>query len=302
MRDAFIRAITAAADRDERVMLLTADLGYKLFDAFADSYPGRFLNMGVAEANMVSVAAGLALEGMRPFTYSIAPFATARCLEQIRNDVCMMDLDVIIVGLGAGYAYGANGPTHHGTDDVALMRAMPGMTVVSPCDPREAERAVAALLEAGGPAYLRLGRAGEATLPGTDGAFVLGEPSVLRTGGAATIIAVGGIASEAMRAAETLATNDIECEVLSAHTVKPLDALAQRLAASPDRPVLVVEECGPCGGVFEALAAALANSGIALRRLGAADAFAHESGSQEHMRRAAGLTAENIADAVADMV
>src|SRR5262245_28120030 len=158
MRDTFFAGLSEAGRSDGRIVLLTADLGYKLFDRFVEACPGRFFNMGVSEANLISVAAGLALSGMRPVAYSIAPFATARCYEQIRNDVCAMGLGVLIVSVGGGYAYGANGPTHHGVDDVALMRALPGMSVFCPCDPNETRAALGEALNLDRPAYLRLGR------------------------------------------------------------------------------------------------------------------------------------------------
>ena len=175
MRNAFIRGLTALAERDDRVVFLTGDLGYKLFDNFAERFPGRFLNAGVAEQNMVGVAAGLALEGFRPFVYSIATFATLRCLEQIRDDVCYNGLAVTVVGVGGGFSYGANGPTHHATEDLAVMRALPNMTVVAPGDPVEAELAVAALPDA--PSYLRLGRAGDPVVHQSPPEFSVGRRS-----------------------------------------------------------------------------------------------------------------------------
>ena len=148
MRNAFIRGLTKLAESDERIVFLTGDLGYKLFDDFATRYPGRFLNAGVAEQNMVGVAAGLASEGFRPFVYSIATFATLRCLEQIRDDVCYNGLPVTIVGVGGGFSYGANGPTHHATEDLAIMRALPNMTVIAPGDPVESAAATRAAVAA----------------------------------------------------------------------------------------------------------------------------------------------------------
>ena len=161
MRAAFVRGLTAAARQDPRVMLLTSDLGFKIFDEFASEFPGRFLNVGVAESNMIGVAAGLALGGMRPFAYSIAPFATLRCLEHVRNDVCYHNVAVTIVGLGGGYSYGHNGPTHHSLEDIAVMRVLPNMTVVCPGDPVEVEQAVVAAAMNGSPVYLRIGRSGD---------------------------------------------------------------------------------------------------------------------------------------------
>lgn len=301
MRDAFIRALIQAASRDSRVMLLTADLGYKVFDEFRERCPGRFLNLGVCEANMISVAAGLALEGKRPFTYSIAPFGTIRCLEQIRNDVCMMKLPVIVVAVGAGYAYGKNGPTHHGVDDIGAVRALPGMTVVCPCDPRQVEKAVPALLAEGKPVYLRLGRSGERILPGTDGSFVVGEPLVLRKGREVALLACGSVADEALEAAEILSCREhIDPFVLSVHTVKPLGRLPECLRQARVRHVFTIEEHGPHGGLFEAVCAGLAPLGGAVRVTGlhGPDAFLETCGSQETLRKLTGLDANGIVEAV----
>jgi len=304
MREAFVRAITEAAGRDSRIMLLTADLGYKLFDDFARRCPGRFLNMGVCEANMVSVAAGLALEGKRPFTYSIVPFATLRCLEQIRNDVCNMALPVVVVGVGAGFAYGVNGPTHHGVDDLAAMRALPGMTVVCPCDPRETGAAVSALLEHAGPGYLRLGRAGEPILPGTDGPLRLGQPTVLREGKDLAVLVTGALAGEVLRSAALLAEQGLNPLVLSVHTLKPLEGLQGILGSRRIRHVVTVEEHGPCGGLFEAFCAAIArwSSRPTVVGLHAPDAFQHACSSQRAMWKELGLEAAAIERAAAGLV
>lgn len=303
MRDAFIASLCESAARDERVMWLSADLGFKLVDGFARQFPGRFLNMGVCEANMVSVAAGLALEGKRPFTYSIAPFATARCLEQIRDDVCGMKLPVVVVGIGAGYAYGPNGPTHHGLDDIALLRSQPGMTVVCPCDPRETRAAVPALLALGQPAYLRLGRGREPLLAGTEADFVLGRPNVLRQGRRISLAATGSVAAEALGAAELLALAGIDPWVVSVHTVKPIEQAARMLGAMEVDAVVTVEEHFAHGGLGEALTAALAGAASPrVHRFHAPEEFLHTAGSQESLRRMAGLDAGSIAARVRDLL
>jgi transketolase len=301
MRSAFIRALTEAAAKDPRIVFLTADLGYKVFDDFRARYPERFLNMGVSEANMVSVAAGLGLSGLRPFTYSIVPFATVRCLEQIRNDVCNMKSPVVVVGAGGGYAYGANGATHHGIDDVAVMRAMPQMTVVCSADPREVAGAVRALARLGRPAYLRLARNGEPLLPGTDAPFEIGWPTVLREGRRVAIAACGPAAGQALAAAERLRPKGIDALVVSAHTVKPIDGLRRFLVEREIEFVFVVEEHGPCGGLYEALAGAFAGDARRPVVVGitAPDEFLHSVGSQEYMCRATGLDADGICGRVA---
>jgi len=296
MRSTFIKALTEVACDDERLVLLTGDLGFKVFDDFRNRYPARFYNMGVSEANMTAVAAGLALSGWRPFTYSIVPFATVRCLEQIRNDICNMNAPVVVTGAGGGFAYGPNGPTHHGIDDVAVMRAMPGMTVVCPCDPREVTGAVGALVALGAPAYLRLARNGEPLLPGTDAPFRLGVPNVLCEGRRVAILACGPVAAEALAAAGGLKSRGIEPFVLSVHTVKPLGTLPDFLYNHGIEAAFVVEEHGPCGGLFEAVCAALGprRDRPFVVALTAPDRFAHAVGSQQFMWGAAGLDADAI--------
>lgn len=304
MRDAFFKTLEQVAADDPRVMFLTADLGYKLYDSFAEQFPGRFRNMGVSEANMISVAAGLALEGMRPFVYSIVPFATMRCIEQIRNDVCGMKLPVVVVGVGGGYAYGPNGPTHHGVDDLAAMRLLPEMTVLSPCDPRETADAVQALMNTETPAYLRLGRAGERTIAGTDNGFKLGVPALLREGDAATLLAIGGVTGEAVDAAELLAADGISVSVASVHTLKPIAGVLDLLKRLDTGLAFTIEEHGPCGGLFEAVCGACAEWPDAPRigRISAPDRFVHECGSQATLRARAGLDAESIAARVRDQL
>ena len=297
MRNAFFETVTAIADRNPRVMLLSADLGYKLFDAFAARFPGRFLNMGVSEANMVSVAAGLALEGWRPIVYSIVPFATARCLEQIRDDVCAMDMPVVVTGVGGGLAYGVNGPTHHGVDDLALMRALPGMTVVCPCDPRQVTQAITALVERGGPAYLRLERQGEPVLAETGHApLVIGQPSLFRRGRGLALIACGSVTREAMKAAEALTSDGFDPLVLSLHTLKPVMGLDALLRQHGVDAVATIEEHGPAGGLFDAVSAhlAAAGMGLAMCQIGLPDRFLDVCGSQDSMCEEHGLRADAI--------
>lgn len=298
MRDAFFRTLVDLASDDERVMFITGDLGFKLVDEFASRFPHRFYNAGVAEANMVSMAAGLALSGKIPFVYSIVPFVTARCVEQIRNDLCTMAASVIVVGIGGGYAYGENGPTHHGIDDIALMRALPNMTVVSPCDAVETSDAMRALVHYGKPAYLRLGRAGETALPRCSMRFELGKPSLLRNGCDVAMVATGAISATAVEAAELLTAKGVDAAVISLHTVKPMAASVEYIAASGYRRIVAIEEHGPCGGMTEALVAGLhrIKYEATVECITAPDRFIHTVGSQASLRKGAGLCAEGIAN------
>jgi transketolase len=304
MRNAFIRALTEVAAEDERIVFLTADLGFKLFDDFARRYPGRFFNVGVAEANMAGVATGLAMEGLRPFIYSIVPFATLRCYEQLRNDVAYHHADVKIVGVGGGYSYGHNGPTHHALEDIGALRLLPGMTVVCPGDPVETVAAVRALAKHRGPAYLRLGRAGEPTVHPKEISLTLGQAIPMRDGADATLLSTGNMLQPALGAAELLAARGVSCAVVSMPTVKPLDAAAIERACRATRAVVAVEEHSLLGGFGGAVAEVVAELGLPVRfrRLGAADRFSHTCGDQPFHRQANGLMPDQIADAVASLL
>jgi transketolase len=300
MRNAFVQALTEAAAADPRIMLLTADLGFKIFDDFARRYPDRFMNVGVAEANMVGVATGLAMGGRKPFIYSIVPFATLRTYEQVRNDICYHRADVTVVGVGGGYSYGPNGPTHHALEDIGAMRMLPNMTVVCPGDPAETLAAVRALAAHRGPAYLRLGRAGEPAVHPDAPPLQLGKGICLRGGDDVAILSTGNMLATAKATADLLEARGIHGRVLSLHTVKPLDAALVDQAARETRLVVTLEEHFLAGGFGSAVAELLADGGgpVRLLRFGAADRFAHLAGDQAYHREANGLTAPQLARAI----
>ncbi|MEI8230792.1 MAG: transketolase C-terminal domain-containing protein [Candidatus Peregrinibacteria bacterium] len=296
MRNAFVRTLLALARNDPNILLLTGDLGYSVFEEFRDTLPHQYLNVGVMEQNMVSVAAGLALNGKKVFTYSIIPFATFRCFEQIRNDVCYHRLPVCIVGVGAGYSYGSMGATHHTLEDIAVMRSLPDMTVVCPGDPVEAEGAVRAIVAASGPCYLRLGKAGEPKLHAEGTRIVLGSSIEMRRGTAVTLIATSTMLQTAVEVTERLSQQNISARLLSMHTVKPIDAEAVLRAARETPLIVTLEEHSPIGGLGSAVAEALSLHGVLAHHLLCAgpDAFATFCGSQDYLRRQCGLDPETI--------
>lgn len=300
MRTAFIDTLLALAERDERVWLVNGDLGYSVLERFAERFPARYLNAGVAEQNMTGVAAGLALAGNVVFTYSIANFPTLRCLEQVRNDVCYHDLPVIVVAVGGGLSYGSQGYTHHGVEDFAVMGALPNMAVVAPGDPAETRLATAALLARGRPGYLRLGKAGEPAVHPADPPFELGKAILLRDGPAGTLVSTGGMLQTTLAAADLLAVRGKRVRVLSMPTVEPLDEAAVLAAARETGCVVTVEEHGP-GGLGSRAGEAIARAGLGVRfvpvRLGRTPITV--AGSQVGLRAAQGLSAEGIAAAVA---
>lgn len=293
MRTTFIDTLCELAAHDDRIWLVNGDLGYSVLERFAERFSGRYLNAGVAEQNMTGIAAGLALSGKVVFTYSIANFPVFRCLEQVRNDVCGHRLSVKITAVGGGLAYGSAGYSHHGVEDLAVMSALPGMTVVAPGDPAETRMAVRALVAQPGPSYLRLGKAGEPRIHAADPPFQLGKMLEVRPGNDVTLISIGGMLQTAVQAAERSGRS---VQVLSCPTLVPLDEETLLEAARRTGRVVTVEEHGR-GGLGTHVGEALARSGLAVRfmplRLRGETIF--HAGSQDYLKQAHGLSAEAIA-------
>lgn len=287
MRTAFIDTLCDLAATDERLWLLTADLGYSVLERFAQTFADRFVNVGVAEQNMAGIAAGLAHSGKVVFTYSIANFPTLRCLEQIRNDICYHGANVKIVAVGGGFTYGPQGYSHHGVEDLAVMRALPGLTVVAPADPVEARLATRAIARHQGPCYLRLGKAGEPVCHADDPPFALGQTIKLRDGDDVALLSTGGMLPMALAAAEALARINISARVLSVHTLKPLDVSAIECAAVETAALITVEEHSVTGGLGSAVAdvlAAMLRGHAPLAKFGLPDGVHHHVGSQAYLR------------------
>ena len=301
MRNAFADEITKLGADDTRVVLLSGDIGNKLFDKFKQQAGNRFLNCGVAEANMMSIAAGMALSGLRPVIYTITPFTTTRCFEQIRVDVCYHDAPVIIVGTGAGLSYAELGPTHHSLEDLALLRSLPEMIVLAPCDAVELRLGLRAALRQDRPVYMRIGKKGEPVIHDRQPDFRLGKAITVREGEHVCLISTGNMMPVVLNARNILNTGGLSARVESFHTVKPLDTDRLKDVFGRYPLVAVVEEHGRLGGLGGSIAEWLASQdGLRGRMLsfGTDDTFMHEIGSQEYARRRFGLTAENIAEKV----
>ncbi len=300
MRNVFIHTVYETAKRDTRIMLLTNDLGYSVFEQFAADLPTQFLNMGVAEQNMVGVAAGLAMEGMKPIVYSIVPFATMRPFEQIRNDICYQNLNVKIVGVGAGFSYGTYGHTHHGLEDIGILRTLPNMTIVAPGDPVEAELATEAMMKYTGPVYLRLGKAGEPKLYSKKPKFTIGNGIIVSDGIDVSLIATSTMLERAITVAKTLRS----VRVVSMHTIKPLDTRLVLDCAKKTKAIVTLEEHSVIGGLGSAVAEVLAEQGVSVpfKRIGVADRFTKGMGLQEYMRKLNGLSVEQIIKAVSQLI
>lgn len=298
MRYAFIKTLTRLARVNPRIMLLTGDLGFTVFEEFRDMFPRQFINVGVAEQNLMGVAAGLALTGKIVYAYSIATFATMRPFEQIRNDIGWHRAPVIIVGTGAGLSYGHASTTHHAIEDIALMRTIPGMTILAPGDPKEAGWATQVAARRKGPVYLRLGMKGEPTVWTTTTHHRVGHARIFQKGSHCAIIATGNMLHTAVEAAKLLQTQSISTYVLDMHTVKPIDERAI-LSLAQEVPLMVtLEEHSVIGGLGSAVSEVLAGTAgkAKLYRLGIPDAFTNVIGSQAYLREQLGLTPTKVAD------
>jgi transketolase len=282
VRTETIDALTAYAVLNPDLILLTADLGYSVLERFAEALPAQYANVGVCEQAMAGIGAGLALSGRRVVLYSIANFPTLRCLEQLRNDVCHHDLPVTVIAVGGGFAYGAQGYTHHGVEDLGIMSMLPNMVVACPADPHEAIALLPQLLERRRPAYLRLGRAGEPVLHHANAQILLGRAAWLRQGTDIALLATGPILARALRAATALTERGISASVVSFHTVFPLDAASVHEAASRHHAILTIEEHSVEGGFGSRVAEALLMAGLAPRfaKFGVTDALRGRIGSQ----------------------
>lgn len=302
MRTAFINTLCELAERDKTVWLLNGDLGYTVVEPFAERYPDRYVNCGVAEQNMSGMAAGLALSGKHVFTYSIANFPTLRCLEQIRNDICYHNASVTIVAVGGGYSYGSLGYTHHGIEDLAIMSVLPKMRVIAPGDPVETRLALGEIVADPGPTYLRLGKAGEPIVHATPPDFRLGRAIKVREGSELTVIATGAMLNPAVAAVDTLRARGIAVRVLSMHTVKPIDSDAVCAAARETGGILTVEEHRVDGGLGSRVADVLiaARAAVPMRKIGVAADTIQGTGSADFLRASMGSINQALEELLAE--
>jgi len=297
LRKAFITSLVELAERDPRVVLLTGDLGFTVIEDFAERFPDRFFNVGVAEQNMLGVATGLAEAGFVPFAYSIATFATMRPYEFLRNGPLLHGLPVRLVGVGSGLDYGNNGITHYALEDVALMRAQPAMMVVAPVDPDQADAAVAATSEHPGPIYFRVGKCAD-PIPELSGRFRAGRAEILREGGDVAIVALGPTARTALDASDLLAESGISAAVASVACFNPSPAadVAELLAGV--RVAITIEVHYRNGGLGSFVAEVIAEHGLNIRLVRSAvnEMPRALSGSQQYLLEHYGLTPRAVAE------
>lgn len=299
MRDAFVRVLTAEMERNDRIVLITGDLGFGVLRPVWDNYPDRILNAGIAEQGMISMAAGLAATGRTVLVYSIGNFPTLRPLEQIRNDCAYHGADVKIICVGGGFVYGSLGMSHHATEDMAVMRAIPEVTCFTPGDPVETEAVTHEMLRRKGTCYLRLGRGNEPSIHGgpLDG-WTFPRAVVLREGTDIAILSAGGILSQAADAAERLQQKGISAKVISFPCLKPLDTETVKGLLRDFRRIMTVEEHTIVGGFGSAVCeiVAEAGAGCRIRRIGLEDCFTTVVGDQQYLRRCYGMDGASIAE------
>ena len=301
MRTAYCKALHEIMSNDRRVYALTADIGFRNYDDIISDFPDRFVNVGVAEANMMGIAAGLALSGKIPFTFTIASFVTMRCLEQIRIDLCFQNLPVKIIGAGGGFVYGPQGTTHHAIEELGILRTLPNMTVMAPSDPVETRKCVFSSMELEGPSYIRIGRNHEPVLHAEDYNFIIGKADSLREGADISIIAGGLVVNNCLEAAEILAREGIEASVVNMHTFKPADREAILRCANETGGIVTVEEHNIIGGLGTVVAEVLAEERICpvvFKRLGVNDEYLRTHGSYSDLQKEAGLDSQGIVDSI----
>lgn len=297
MRRTFIKSLVEAANEDENIFLLTPDLGYSVLEEFAEKFPNRFLNVGIAEQTTIGLAAGLALAGKQVFVYSIIPFLIMRPFEQIRNDLCYQNLNVRLIGVGAGItSYPSHGPTHQAIEDISIMRSLPNMTVIVPADPIETKLALKKILKHQGPVYLRLARKVEPIVHQESFDFQIGKAVKIMDGEDITLFVSGSILEVAKKVADKLKKEGISIRLISMHTIKPIDKEIIFDSAKKTKIMFSLEEHSVIGGLGTAIAEVLAdfNEKYLLKVLALPDRFIREVGSADYLRDLNNLSEEKL--------
>ena len=297
MRDTFVRTLLEIAKKDKNVYIITGDLGFGVLKPFWTELPDQIINAGIAEQNMTSIAAGLAMQGKTVYTYSIGNFPTLRCIEQIRNDCAYHNANVKIVCVGGGFVYGSLGMSHHATEDIAMMRSLPDVTVLAPGDLVEAEAATKAIYETPGTCYLRLGRGGEKRIHEKLDGFAIGKAIEIQKGEQVAVFSTGAIFDEVNDACEELKGQGIVPTVYTFPTVKPIDKDVILACARTHKAIVTVEEHNLSGGFGSAVAEVLAEAdGVKAKlvRVALDDRYSCIVGSQKYLRKQYGLDKARI--------
>ena len=294
MRNAFAQEITAIAEKNKKIVLLSGDIGNRLFDKFRNKFPKRFYNCGIAEASMTGISSGMAYLGLRPITYTIATFNTLRCLEQIKLDICYPDLPVIIVGTGAGLSYASLGSTHHSLEDIAFLRTIPNLNILCPSDPMEVKKLLRDAIKMKCPVYLRIGKKNE---PVINNRKRLGNSDIIVSGRTNLIISVGNILKEAIETSKKLKKSRVDNSVIDLRYIKPLDEKVLKRALKNFKRIFVIEEHFVSGGAGSAIIEWANKNGfntIKIYLFGVENKFVHSSGNQKAAREKLGLSSEKI--------
>lgn len=299
MRTAYLDTLYDLASKDKNVFALISDNGAIVYDRYRADLGGQYYNLGISEANMLGVAAGMANCGKIPFAYTIGAFLAYRAYEFIRNDICLQNQNVKIAGTGAGMVYSALGPTHHTTEDMGGLRSLPNLTIFSPASPLEVKKVVLAAYQIQGPVYIRLGTNREEEIYKQDYEFVAGRGFALREGDDVTIVATGNILVDVLQAGDILAREGISARVINIHTIKPFDADIIKKAVSETKGIVTVEDHNVTGGLGSAVAEAIAESGqgIPFRRVGLRDRFSKGYGTYAQVKDVNGIGIKDILDA-----
>ncbi len=297
MRSEFVNTLVELAEFDKRILLLTGDLGFRAVEPFSDRFADRFINVGVAEQNMVGMATGLAEAGFVPFVYSIATFASLRPYEFIRNGPVLHHSKVRIVGVGGGFEYGSAGITHHGLEDVGVMRVQPGLAVIVPADSQQTAAALRASWDRPGPIYYRIGKDNDMIVPGLNGRFELGKAEVVREGSDLLLIAMGSLASEAVDAAAELSVDGIDCTVAVVASLNPPPTADLQALISEFSIVVTAEGHYVTSGVGSLVCETVAEHGLSCRvvRVGVRNPSNGVTGSRDYLRRIHGLNCSSLA-------
>lgn len=302
MRTAYLETLYDLATRDKRVYALISDNGAIVYDQYRRDLPLQYLNLGISEANMLGMAAGMASCGKIPFAYTIGAFLAYRAYEFIRNDICLQKQNVKIVGTGAGEVYSALGPTHHSTEDLGGLRSLPGLTILCPASPLEVKKATVAAYKHIGPMYLRLGTNKETEIYSRDYEFEIGKGIVLREGNDITLIGTGSILKDILDVAELLSKDGIRASVINMHTLKPIDEGIILQAIEETGKIVTIEDHNIIGGLGSAVAEVIAESGkgVSFKRLGLKD-FSKGYGIYKQVKETNGIGIEQIGNEIRKM-
>lgn len=302
MRTTFINTLTEMARLDDKIMCIIGDTGFSVFEDFEKEFGPRFVNVGIAEQNFVSFGAGLAAMGMKPYIYNVVSFMTLRAAEQIMLDICYQENPVVLVGVGGGFAYATAGPTHHAVQDIAMMTALPNMTVVCPGDPVEMKAVMHISKDYGKPLYIRIGRSVDPVVHQGTIDFQIGQAIRMKEGTQATIFVTGVMLSEAVKAQEILEKRGFSVGLYSMPTVKPIDAEAVLESARAGKAIFTVEEHSVIGGLGDAVGRVLLDNmdkyPVVFRKFGVPDSFAPVTGTRDYLDDLYGLSAGKLADAI----